>query len=226
MKAEGSLKSASSAQLVIIMANTNTMIQFITDANHVLKKNGIAYEFIATDEISFDGEDSCCGYFDANDKKLVVAIGKPLDEWFDVFVHEYCHFEQWTEGIDLWNKCVLREGVDALDDILQHFKGELELTPEQVDEYLHVTAQLERDCELRVLAKAEQYGLPIDINQYAKEANSYIVFYYAMKELKSWCKTPPYEIDEILAVMPSYIDGVDHKALAAEHIDLYKTHCV
>jgi len=207
------------------MNDTRVMIQFITDSLHTLKKHNITCEFINKKQVEFGDGTVACGYFDEKESKIAIAIGKPLEVWFDVFVHEYCHFEQWTEGIELWDKC-LYEGEEVLDRVMQHFNGDLKLSKKLVNDYIHFTAQLEKDCEMRVLDKAVKCGLPIDPKDYARAANSYVVFYYAMKEFKRWYKEPPYDFYDILDVMPDHMEGVDHKALADEHIELFRECCL
>lgn len=45
---------------------------------------------VLTDDFSQD----CSGYFCDRDKALVVACGKPFNEWIEILIHEFCHMEQ------------------------------------------------------------------------------------------------------------------------------------
>ena len=46
-----------------------------------------------TDNFSAD----CSGYFNGDDRVLVVGCGKPFEEWIEILVHEFSHLQQWLD---------------------------------------------------------------------------------------------------------------------------------
>jgi len=200
--------------------------QFIKEARKKLKASGITCKLTPHKRVRcYDGT-YCSGYFDDEDNVLAVATDRPEQEWFEIFIHEYCHFEQWSEKYPLWDECYLDDGSEVLDLVMQDFRGEIKLSPKKIAKYLDMAARIEKDCEIRALDKIKTYKLLNNPKMYAKKANSYIAFYYAMKNLRSWYKTPPYTIKEIIDVMPGRIKGINHKKLATKHLELYKKYCV
>ena len=55
---------------------------------------GVSVKFVNTDTVTSNGS-VCSGYFDHN-KRLIVIATKYPDVWPQVFIHEYCHFLQWS----------------------------------------------------------------------------------------------------------------------------------
>lgn len=165
--------------------------QFLLESRKNLEENNIKYLLEEKKDDLEWAEDGtgCSGYFDERKKVLAVACKKPIFEWFETFVHEYCHFEQWKEQATAWTDSTMCDGSEALDLVMNDFYHGKTLDKDFLWYYLGVAANLEKDCELRVIEKIKKHDLPIDIKKYSKDANSYIVFYYAMFELRAWCGT-------------------------------------
>jgi hypothetical protein len=204
---------------------TQKIMQFVSDARQILEKHNIKCNLVQKEKVEYSDGTLSCGYFDENAKELAVAIDKPIEEWFETFVHEYCHFEQWNENVLIWKNCMIDDDY-VLDVAIRYFNGNAILSAEQLNDYLDRAAKLEKDCEIRVLSKIKEYKLPINQTIYAQKANAYITFYYVMNELKSWYDTPPYLVKEIVEIMPDRVEGIDHKALAEQFLHLYKKHCI
>ena len=49
-----------------------------------------------------DGNVRCSGWFDEENKELVVAINRP--DWIEILAHEYSHLTQWVEQIKVWKQ--------------------------------------------------------------------------------------------------------------------------
>lgn len=198
---------------------------FISQARKTLRKYGVRCNLTRYKKVKYFDGTYCSGYFDSNMKVLVVATDRPRQEWFETFIHEYCHFEQWVERTRLWRACELKNGDDVLIGIVEHFDGKIKLNTNTLKSRLNKIAKLEKDCEIRALSKIEEYGLPVNMERYAKIANSLITLYYVMAQVKRWCDMPPYNVKEIISKMPKYVKGVDHRMLANRHLKLYKKHC-
>lgn len=142
----------------------------------------------------------CSGYFDVP-PILVVAIKKPQKYWLQTLVHEYCHFCQWKEQMPLFLEFDNINGMSLYDDWLS---GKSELTKIQINKCTKAIQALEKDCEQRSIETIKTFNLPIDTERYTKRANSYLYFYELVKKYKKWyVKKSPYEVDEIVNIMPN-----------------------
>lgn len=166
-------------------------------------------------------ESRCSGFFDSDAKVLAVAMGKP--NWFGILVHEYCHFEQWRDRPEWWATLYVEDGKETLDVLMEVFYEGRELDEDTIYKYAMTSADVELDCEKRVLAKIAELDLPLDPAEYARAANSYVTFYHVMPKLRGWCgKVSPYMVPEIVAEMPDHMSDVDYAKLAEDNLDLYR----
>jgi hypothetical protein len=62
---------------------------------------------------------------------------------------------------------------------------------------------LEYDAEKRSVALIKRWNLPMKIPQYIKTANAYLSFYRLMRDYRTWYTKAPYEVPEIVAMMPT-----------------------
>jgi hypothetical protein len=203
-------------------------VKFIDRALVELEAAGVVAEFPETERALLDDGSPCSGYFDDRVPKLVVATGRHHDRWAPVLVHEFCHFLQWRDDREFFDSCKF-DGKDGIDVFLEHVSGERYLTPTEIVRVCLLSAEVEHDCESRVLGMIAEHGLPMDPRQYAKMANSYVAYYHAMPELGDWCRGErPYEVQEILDIMPDHLDldTVDYLDLAVRAMDLYRTRCL
>ena len=123
------------------------------------------------------------GYFNNQPLTFAVAVGKDFKDWFLVYIHEYCHFIQNVERPEWFH--------DSSTQIEQLFKwvdGEIELPSETVELYTRTARDLEYDCEKRVLANLEVFGIVdlINTHEYAQKANSYFNFYNYVGKHRVW----------------------------------------
>jgi hypothetical protein len=206
--------------------------KFIEQCKDALTAEGVEVRLSNADLIEFAPGETCSGYFEDTDPEhpiFAVACGRPLEKWFPIFVHEYCHFEQWRDRREWWNTFKFEDGLEYLDHLIEHFNGERELSPEEVTFYSLRQAEVEIDCERMVLRKIAEQGLPIDPEDYAKKANSYITYYYVMPTLRGWCRGKrPYEVPEIFDAMPSQINLTDEEygELGQSLLEVYREHCL
>jgi hypothetical protein len=143
----------------------------------------------------------CAGFFESDPPELAFAVGKPFADWFLVAVHEFCHFKQWREEPESFNR--------ACHDIERLFSwvaGEIELDEAQAAELGRVARDLEHDCERRVLANLGAFGIEtlIDRAQYAQKANSYFNFYNYVARHRAWYEggREPYTLPEVWKRFP------------------------
>lgn len=136
----------------------------------------------------------CNGYFDGT--VLAVAIGKPFEEWFHVFVHEACHMEQWRDRSKYWT-----DDLDYQYDILEQHQAGVD-TGKKIIKAINKIVTLEADCERRALKAIKKHKLPIDPKVYAKGANSYLLFHTKLIESREWYHKAPYEVPSVWKHMP------------------------
>lgn len=135
------------------------------------------------------------GYFLERAKKFACAAGKPTKQWLPVFTHEWNHYRQWKEGSEVF------KAVSAQEEL--RFFNWLTLKVEMPVDQVRVLAQklqaIEYDCELRTLATIKNRGLDkiIDVDTYARNASSYVMFYSVITELRKWYVVAPYEVLKI-----------------------------
>lgn len=122
----------------------------------------------------------CSGYFCETDRALVVACGKPFEDWFEILIHEFCHMEQWKsdERWDTWN--------DNTGKTWDWLAGNIMLNKTQLSNMLDLMVELEKDCEMRAVEKIKKWGLPINLTKYVKKANLYLYSYYMLPTLKKF----------------------------------------
>lgn len=143
------------------------------------------------------------GYFD--ETTLAVGCGRPVEQWFDVFVHEACHMDQFLEDDPVWSAAKITPTIEALDIIDLWVDYHIELTEEQKAKYLRLCFDIERNCEERVLKVIDQWQLPIDKTNYARKSNAYIWYYYAVGLVRKWYPPgrEPYHMKELWSMMPT-----------------------
>lgn len=161
------------------------------------------------------------GYFYEN--KLAVAHRSKF--WFEIFIHEFCHWRQQEEGT-IWFTPTGDRAWESFNGWLWH---ECNPSPERLMECAWMMAQCELDAEQRVVRIAKRLALPtIDIPDYIKGANAYVYSFEAMRLLrKAADRKPVYRCKGIMKMMPERFirkDRVDR--LPEGYLELYAQHCV
>lgn len=129
---------------------------------------------VLTDDFS----QNCSGYFCETDKALVVACGKPFEQWIEILVHEFCHMEQWKTD-ERWKKWG-----DACGKTWDWIAGDVMLNNTQLTNLLDNMVELEKDCEMRAIEKIRKWKLPINMTRYIKKANVYLYSYHMLPIIK------------------------------------------
>lgn len=136
------------------------------------------------------------GYFCEQDKILYCRINDKDESWFEIFVHEYCHFLQHLD-----NKFTNSSYWDDMDAWLLGKKKRL--SRKRLDRCFRVVMNCELDCEKRAVKLIKRYNLPINVKTYTKKANVYILFYTMVRKYRKWYKRLPTAIPELYNMMPS-----------------------
>lgn len=192
---------------------------FMASCMEQLEKHDVSLHLHPERLISW-GETKFAGWFDSDVKELHCAVGKPLEEWLHIFVHESCHFDQWREGSPAWS--VLDIGDDSADLIILRWFAQ----DGTVDDVLGLRAVLavmacEIDCERRTYRKIIQHNLThiIDIDSFCRAANAYIALHEAALITRRWyVDDPPHADPAILALFPTTIVDPPHSREAVQVI--------
>lgn len=118
----------------------------------------------------------CSGWFDAETKELRCATKRK--DFIEILVHEYCHLTQWKENIPLWKKCY--ESFSVLDDWL------MGKDVPDIAKHIKNIRDLELDNEKRAVKLIKKWGLNIDLDEYVRKANAYILFYNWLLITRRW----------------------------------------
>ncbi len=147
----------------------NTIItNFVGETSLEMVEAGISVELSPTEYVYGEAGVECSGWFNNVKKEFKVAMNP--DHWLEIYVHEYCHFTQYKDGL-----------MDNYDDVTlwKWLDGE-KFPKKKVVEVLRAAQKLEADNERRTVKMILAKKLPIDIETYIKEANAYIMFHDVM----------------------------------------------
>jgi hypothetical protein len=135
-----------------------------------LTLNNVQVKLELTDTVFQKEGGECVGFFDSDTNTLCVAVN--YDDWFMTLVHEYCHFKQFQEN--LWSS---RADLDLFSKREKWALGNAEMTEMELLFATRLIQECELDCEKRVIQMALQYLLPINMGEYIRYANSYVLSY-------------------------------------------------
>jgi hypothetical protein len=141
-------------------------------------------------------KEQCSGYFDGDDKVLVVACGKPVHVWMEILAHEFSHMEQWKSD-DRWGKW---DG--AALKLWSWMDNSAIMNKKQLSNVLDDMIELELDCEMRAVEIIKKWNLPLNIPKYIQKANIYLYSYALMSHLKHF-PTDIYKDENLIKLVPS-----------------------
>ncbi len=167
--------------------------EFIKHIKSHCKELGVKCDIRNVSYVKYSSNARCSGWFDSINKELVVAI-KSTDG-FGVLVHEYAHLTQWQDNIPLWNTTL-----NSLVRLDQWLSGN---EVRNIRKHLSNCRDLELDNEKRSVKLIKEWGLSIDIPNYIRKANAYVMFYNWMYYTRRWSttKNSPYKNERLLGVM-------------------------
>jgi hypothetical protein len=155
---------------------------FIEDTFENINECGGKVSFENKKEIKFSPVASCSGYFECDEKipSLVCAINK---DWLGIYVHEYCHFQQWAEKTRFYDKRTrIYYSGGVVEEWLMGEKHPLSMVRKAVKDM----QECELDCERRAVKLIKEYELPIDVDLYIQKANAYLMFYNYVFIRRKW----------------------------------------
>ena len=124
---------------------------------------------------------NCSGYFDTKPLLLACSTGIVEQTWLGILLHEYCHLTQWAENCKAW------QALDASPGMWGWLDGK---PIKNAIGAVEITQEVEADCERRTVRLIREIGAPIDVEEYCRQANSYIHFHNVIKAHRKWTKAP------------------------------------
>lgn len=200
--------------------------KIMSDIKETARQNNVEIIFENTLTIDYPvGNLPVSGYFvDYGGAKLGVAMGKPVEDWIMVLLHESSHMDQWIEKSSYWTNSFIngRESVDYIDE----WCSGKEFSEEQLDDFIKRSQDIEWDCEKRTIRKANKYNLPINEKEEIQKANSYILFYKMLKFTRKWSLPgkAPYSVKEVWSLMPENFD-MDYNNIPENIKEAYLKYC-
>lgn len=178
---------------------------FIDDLKIYTKENNIKLVLSPEKGVQFsEGGIMCNGYFDDITSTLACALGKDVSQWLVILLHESCHMDQWIEKVPEWTENV------GMDNIEKWLGGDNNVNMNNIDNEIRTSMIVEVDCERRTVEKIKKYDLQslINIDEYIKKSNAYVLFYLWMRKNRKWYTVgkEPYNIPEITNIMPNTFD--------------------
>jgi hypothetical protein len=184
---------------------------FIDHLKNFAKENNIKLFLSPEKGVSLGGPNIFCnGYFDGDNRLLACAMGKDISYWLLILLHESSHMDQFLENDPTWTNNI---GLVQTDEWLA---GKEDVDLNVIAEEIRTSIDIEVDCEKRTVEKIKKWSLDkiIDTEEYIQKSNAYILFYLWMKKNRSWYTIgkEPYNIDEIVSIMPKTFD-IDYTKL-------------
>lgn len=175
--------------MIKLSKNDQAFVEFVKAE---CKRVGVKCNLKNTTHVKSDGV-QCSGYFDEDDRKLVVAMDN--QDSLGVLVHEYCHLTQWEENTELW-----KLASKSLPKLFHWLEG---FPVRTAYKHIAIVRQMELDNERRSVKMIKKWKLNIDLDEYVKEANAYIHFYNWLPYTRRWLSpnNAPYGNESIKNLM-------------------------
>ena len=157
--------------------NTKRFIKYV---KRICAEHDIKLDLRRAKKLTLSDNIKCSGYFDDENRILAVAMKNP--DSLGVLVHEFCHLMQYLDStrgrFRRWS--IATAALGKLDTWLS---GKPVANLKRAVGYAR---DLELDNEKRTVAMIQKWDLPVDIDDYIKKANAYILFYNWMHKTRKW----------------------------------------
>lgn len=170
--------------------------KFVEFVKSECKRYGVKFDLRPTKFVKL-GNIKCSGWFDSDNKHLVVSMNRP--DSLSILVHEYAHLTQWQDCLagkfPLWD--ISANSLNKVDEWLNGKRVH------GIQHHLSINRDLELENEKRSVALIRKFGLNIDIPSYIRRANAYAHFYNWMYYTRKWCKpsNSPYTNEMVIEAM-------------------------
>lgn len=169
--------------------------KFLAMVKNELKNSEIEFKIVKRWP---DKNFECVGSFDDSTRKLTVLNN---ENFLDVLVHEYSHYIQYKEKHPSFTVFSKQE-VDATLLTEQWLSKKIKYDA-NVKKAFALIRRNEYECERLAVKLIRKYSLPINIENYTKSANRYILFYHCVEESRIWNPTDEFWSKSVLCSIPS-----------------------
>jgi len=199
--------------------------RFVKLVRKKLREKNVSLNLVEKKWVEVEGRIKVNGYFDEENKSLVCAVDKPCKSWLPILVHEYGHFEQWVRQCEPWKRINV-DGEDQGDALFLWIKKKKRYKQTDLKRYTARTRNLEADCERRTAKNIRKFKLPIDVNSYIQQSNSYLYFYNYALLRRRWWKSgcAPYDIPEVWTNFPTTLKK-SYSKLPQKYVESYDKYC-
>lgn len=166
---------------------------FVQKCMKELWKDGYTIQFVGLPNLN-----GASGWFDAELQQFVVCVQN--DYFFEVFLHEYNHYQQWKEDIKYWKR-VEQELSYFWKMTSRNAPPTKPYSIKRLRKAALAVIKLEMDCEMRAVKMIQEYGFSIDVEEYRKASNAYFWVYGFAVELGKWITKPIYGIKGLVEKM-------------------------
>ncbi len=180
--------------------------KFLQHAKKDVVKNDFKFVTGKYGDIKIGGI-SCNGYF--CDKKGELAFWTDPNDlsWLPIAVHEYGHFLQWKVKRNFWMENTRFPGRKEKDDVLDLWLNGEEFAQKDIDKFIGQALNIEHDNEINTIKLIKRFNLEdfINVDEYVKKANAYVLFYHMVKKYRKFYPYghEPYNVKEIWNKMPN-----------------------
>ena len=187
--------------------------RFVKFVRNKCKEHGVKFDLRRTKVVTLSDNIKCSGYFDEEEPRLVVAKNRP--DWLQILVHQYSHLTQWVENCSEWkNGCI---GITKVDEWLNG------TDVKNIKKYLALSRDLELDNEKRSVALIKKWDLDIDVDEYTRKANAYVLFYNYLYHTRRWSdpKNSPYTNQNIIGKMSNKFN-MRYNEMSKKYLELFQ----
>ena len=189
--------------------------QLIKDTKTIAKNNKVKMILSKEETLDYGDGTKVNGYFlgDSNQREFAVAIGKPESEWVPIFVHESCHMDQFLENAKVWTDLDSMPGDENACTITFNWIAGKDYPMDVVEKAIKITMLMELDCEMRSVEKMKKYNLDVNISDYIRMSNCYVLFYKYILKRRTWYAPgkSPFHNPNVWGIFPDTFD-IDYNA--------------
>lgn len=165
-------------------------------------EHGYTAQFIAEESVKVPNtEIKCSGYLDGKLKLLAVGTKRPADIWLGVLAHEFCHLLQGLDNHPYFTSEVV------YDELFDKW-----LEGQDVDNIEFVIKQVrdvELDCEKRTVELIKQYNLPINLDEYIRMSNAYVLSHNLMLKKRKFITGRVSDLAKDVRIPAEFLDNYD-----------------
>lgn len=135
--------------------------------------------------------------------------------FLSTLVHEFAHYTQMLDEIDIWEEA-------DYDTFFEWLQNDIKLTNSEIFNSLLSIIELERDCEKRAMRLIRRFDMPIDLDKYAQNANTYLYYYHYCFINRQWLQNTTIYDFKIVNNMPKKLVPLSRFTnIDMDIIDLY-----